>query len=225
MRGRARLPQGYGDQPAPPAPGLTEETTTMTTALDTRTPTRIDRLVAASTGVAGPTLLLASTLAYLAHGDLNRGQAAGALEIWAAAFYAVAIVGLARLLSAASPVTAGVVTVLGVTGGMGMAAYGMDAIQRDLFGTSIVGSAATPFALRIPGLFFPLALLVLGLGLARHRLVPAGAAYALAAAAVLFPLSRISNIIPIALASDAIGLAAMVVLSRQLVRSAGADRG
>jgi len=105
----------------------------------------------------------------------------------------------------------------------GGAAYGIDAIGLEVLGGSIVDSSAVaPFALRIPGLAFPVAVFLLGLFLARHRRVPTVAGYGLAMAALLFPVAHIGDVIPLALVSDVIAVLAMGAIAFSLL-SASAE--
>ena len=99
--------------------------------------------------------------------DPQREPGRGSLLISAGAFYAIGLISISRPLRA--PIR-NLLCALSVIGAVGMAAYGMDAIQRALFDSSIDGTSAAPFALRVPGLFFPLALLTLGIARVRQRL-------------------------------------------------------
>jgi hypothetical protein len=176
---------------------------------------------------AAPVLMLASTVAYLANGQgLSAGTVAGTVQIWAFAAYGVAIVGLAVLLDDVAARAATAVRVLGILGVAGGAAYGLDSVTMGAFGASgqDVGGAVTPLALRLPGLAFPLALAALGVLLARHRLVPAPAAWALVAAAILFPASRIPDIGAVAVASDVLALLAMGAVGAHLLGHRAAVR-
>lgn len=162
--------------------------------------------------LAAPVLMVVSTLAYLAGGDgLSEGEVPGTIQIWASVAFGVASVGLARLLEGSAPRAAALLTVLGTLGAVGNAAYGMDAIQVAFFDTAegVGESGVGPLALRIPGLAFPLTLLLLGVLLARHRRVPAPAGYGLALGALLLAPSRIGDIAPLALVADVVVLAAL----------------
>ncbi len=175
------------------------------------------RAVTDAAAVVAPLSMLAGTVAFALGGDLNEGRVAGTIMIWAAGAYALALPGLAGRLRGW---WAAFVGVAGAVGAAGIAAYGMDAIQREVSGATVVGSDITPLALRIPGLLLPLALLVLGVGLARSRAAAEPAAWGLAAAAVLFPVSRITNVIPLALGCDLLVLVSVTAI----VRTAGTPR-
>jgi hypothetical protein len=170
------------------------------------------RLLTGTAGVLAPLLLLASTLAFMANGKgLSEGEVGGTLELWAFVAFGVALAGLARVLEPVNARVAAVVTGLGVLGAAGGAAYGLDAIASGAFHVSVqdVGAGVTPLALRVPGVAFPLALVVLGVALARHELVRPVAAWSLVAAAVLFPAARIPDSIPVAVASDVLNVVAV----------------
>jgi hypothetical protein len=172
----------------------------------------------AITSIAGPALLLASTIAYALGGDgLNEGQLAGALHVWAFIVYGVALVGLVRLVETGAAHAAAALTTTAVIGCVGGALYGMDGIQNAVTGRGIVGSAATPFVLRIPGVLFPVTLVALAVLLRRLARVAPGGVYALVAAAVLFPASRIGNVVALAAASDLLGLIGMSLLASAVV--------
>lgn len=171
--------------------------------------------------VVAPVAMLASTIAFAANGaGISEGEAPGAILVWAAVAYGVALVGLARVVEVGSPRLAAAVTALGVAGACGTAAYGLDAIQQAVLAGDVYSSPAVPFALRIPGLLFPLALLVLGVAMARtatggrDRL----AAWALVAGAVLFPVGRIADLAPVALVTDAVLLGALPAAAAALLR-------
>ncbi|MGE0000111.1 MAG: hypothetical protein AB7L17_15680 [Ilumatobacteraceae bacterium] len=185
--------------------------------------TRRTTLIAA---VVAPLLLAVSTASYIAQGDgMNNGEAGGAIQVWSMIAFAIAIVGLARLAEHEAPRAALAVTVVGLAGTAAGVGYGIDSIQAALFGTESIqdtSSAAAPLALQLPGIMFPLSLVLLGVMLSRARIVPASLGYGLAVGAVLFPASRIPDIEAVAVASDLIVLAAMCGIAARLSR--GADR-
>jgi len=169
----------------------------------------------------GPLLLLATTVAYIVNGQgFSEGEVPGAIQIWAFILYGVAIVGLARLLDIPAPRAAAVITLVAIIGTAGGAAYGIDAIGLAVLDGTIVDSPVAPFALRIPGLAFPAALLTLGLLLARHRCVPITAGYALTFSALLFPIAHIGDLMGVALVSDVIGIVAMGAIALSLSTAA-----
>lgn len=172
----------------------------------------MDRLAVRVTGVAAvlaPLLMLASTIAHIAGNDeLNSGETGGIIQVWATIALGVAIVGLARLLEGSTPRGAVVVVVLGVGAVAAAAGYGIDAIHADVHDVDslqdVSSSPAAPIALQLPGLMHTVGLVTLGVLLARHRLVPAVAAYSIALGAVLFLAARIPDIEELALVGDAV---------------------
>lgn len=177
----------------------------------------------AATAVVAPILMLASTIAYLTEGEgMNEGELGGAIQVWAAIAYGIALVGFARMLESKAPRGALVLTVLTLVGVAGAVGYGIDSIQAAVFGTESIqetSSAAAPLALQIPGGCFPLSLVVLGVLLARTATVPAVLGYGLAVGAVLFPASRIPDVEALAVASDGIVLVALTAITASLVRA------
>jgi hypothetical protein len=164
------------------------------------------------TGIAAvmaPLLMLASTVAHVANDEeLNNGEVGGIVQVWAFIALGIAIVGLARLMEPATAKGALAVVVLGIGGIAAGIGYGIDAIAADVHGADslqdIATSPAAPLALQIPGMFNTLSLVVLGVLLARHRLAPVVAAYAIVVGAILFLAARIPDIEAVALVGDAV---------------------
>lgn len=174
----------------------------------------------AMAAVVGPLAMLASTIAFVANGaGISEGEAAGAIQVWAAIAYGIALAGLARAVDHRAARAAAAITALGVAGAGGTAAYGLDAIQQAVLAGDVYSSPAVPFALRIPGLLFPLALVVLGVVVARTS---AGrgrlAGWAVTAGAVLFPVGRIADLAPVALVTDVVLLGALPAVAAVLLR-------
>lgn len=155
--------------------------------------------------VAGPLLLLASTAAHAATGDgLNDGELGGAIQVWAFIGLGIAIVGLARRVESPAPRAAVALTVLGIVTTAGGVAYGLDSVQAAVFTETLheTDSAAVPFALMLPGIMTPVTLITLGLVLARTGVASRPLSWLLVAGGVLFPLSRIPDVIQLALLCD-----------------------
>lgn len=167
--------------------------------------------------VLAPIVMLASTIAYvMGNQGLSAGAAAGTLQIWAFIAYAIALVGLVRALEREAPRLAATGLVLALIGCVGGGAYGMDSIQAAVLGGTIDSSAAAPFALRIPGLAFPLALLILGVLLTRTRVTAPASSVPVIVGAVLFPVARIADIAAVAVASDLALLVGFCWIAAQL---------
>jgi hypothetical protein len=166
-----------------------------------------DRAFAIAIAVA-PLLMLASAVGFVINGEgQNNGELGGIVQVWAFVAFAVAIVGLTRMLTDAAPRAAAVLLVTGLAGAGGGLAYGIDAIQAAVFGNESVQdttSAAGPLALQLPGILFPLTLLAIAILLIRTNEVPRWPAVALAVGAVAFPIANIPDIEVGALIADAI---------------------
>lgn len=163
--------------------------------------------------VLGPIILLASTIAYITNGDgMNEGETGGVLQVWAFIGLSVAVALLTRRFADVAPTASSLLLVAGLAGTASGVGYGIDSVQAAVFGTETLqetSSAAAPLALQLPGLLLPLALLGIGLMLARTKTAPSWAAITLVVGAVLFPLGRIPGIEAIALVSDAVLLLAL----------------
>src|SRR5215211_205183 len=115
--------------------------------------------------IAAPVVLAASTLAYIADGELGIGEAGGTILVYAAALFVPLIAGLTRMLEGSSPRAAAALLVTGGIGVAGCAAYAINAVYADIGPLNLnenVSSAADPLALKLPGIFFPLTLIALG---------------------------------------------------------------
>jgi hypothetical protein len=177
-----------------------------------------------ASGVAAllaPVLLLVSTIAFFTiGGGIGNGAVGGVALVFAMILFAIAVVGLARAAEPDAPLFAAVVTVGGLTGIVGGVGFAVDSIQAQLFGTPGLDevSLAGVLALRVPGLTFPLSMVALAALLAVTKRAPRGLAAALALAAVLFPLSRIGGLMPVAIASDLLFIGAMGTLGMGMLR-------
>jgi hypothetical protein len=181
-----------------------------------------NRLTGAA-AVAGPTLLLASTVAYLTVGDgLNDGELGGALQLWAFVGIGLAVLGLARTLERSVPRTAALLSVLAVLAPALGGAFGIDSMQTAVNSTAPLAESSDPtivLALLLPGPLVALGLALLGVTLARHGAGARG--WLLAAGAVLFPMSRIPDVGAIAILSDLLLVASMGSIGLQLLTGRG----
>jgi hypothetical protein len=189
------------------------------------TTTTINTRLTGAAAVAGPILVLASTVAYVTvGGGLNEGELGGAIQVWAFAILGVAVLGLARTVERSVPGTAALLSVLAVVGAAVGGGYGIDSMQAAVNGTEALAHGSEPavvLGLLLPGLLAPISLVVLGITLTRHG----GAGirgWLLVAAAVLFPVSRIPDVAAIAIVSDLLLVASMGSIGLQLLT--GRDR-
>ena len=163
--------------------------------------------------ILAPAVSLLSTVVYVLGGGLNKDQAGGVIQLYGVVVYAVAIIGLLRLVERPLPRLSAALTGLGmmtVAAGVG---FGMDSIVRAVNPAAALSqshSAAANLALLLPGLTFPLTWIGLGLSLVKTGVVPRWSGYTIALGGLLFPVARIPGIDALALVADAalmIGLA------------------
>jgi hypothetical protein len=165
--------------------------------------------------VAGPLLLLASSIFHFLGGGMDSDDVGGILQVVAFFFLVFASFGLTELIAQQRPRLAIVLRVLLVFGCLYGVMNGLGSVLADAAGTDAAGAgiASLPSGLEMlfvyPGILFPLSLLVCGVALWRTRVVPAPAGAALALAGVLFPLGRIPDIVGLYLAADVLLVVSM----------------
>jgi hypothetical protein len=172
--------------------------------------------------IVGPLFLVASSVAWL--GD-DREELRGILTFWTFPFMALAVYGVAGRLQGRSPIGRAVVTALVAIGACAGAGFATEVSMVEHFGVERLMEQDTPSAflgLGIPGPMFPLGLVLLGLLSFRHRTLPRPQALLLTAGGVLFPLSRIPQTAPLALAADLLILAAFAPVAFAGRRGTGA---
>ncbi|MEU6207149.1 hypothetical protein ABZ814_26575 [Micromonospora musae] len=153
--------------------------------------------------------------------DGRYGATGGTILVLAMVVWAYGLVGLLDALRPHAPRYAAVALPVFLYGAMGGAAFGFQGVFEDIFAqsndASLAALAEHPFAanllLWLPGPVMPISLLVLGVVLARIRLVPLWAAALMCAGAVAFPLSRIPRIDLIAYLADALLVVAFVAIA------------
>ncbi|MFC3499742.1 hypothetical protein ACFOOK_01835 [Micromonospora krabiensis] len=150
------------------------------------------------------------------------GATGGTILVLAMVVWTYGLIGLLDVVRLHAPRYAAVALPVFLYGAMGGAAFGFQGVFEDIFDQSTDASLAAlgehPFAanllLWLPGPLMPLSLLVLGVVLARIRLVPLWTAVLLCAGAVAFPLSRIPRIDVIAYLADGLLVAAFAAIAR-----------
>jgi hypothetical protein len=181
-------------------------TTPSTAVGDPSDPTaRLMRVAA----VVGPLVLAASSVAWLAGDD--SAELRGILTFWAFPFLALAAYGVASRLQHRSPAGRAVVTALVAIGTCAAGGFATEINMMDHFGVERLMEQDTPsamLALGMPGLCFPLSLIVLGVLSFTYRTLPRAQALLLTAGGVLFPMSRIPEVAGLALVADALIIAA-----------------
>jgi hypothetical protein len=166
-------------------------------ATDGTSPT--DRLLTASL-VAGPLVYLAADTTYAARGWEADGTGA-VLQVLGSMLYGFALLAVAGRLPRASVLRAVAVFTL-IVGVAGNVAYGFDAIHVSLGDVSLVDRSGAADLIKPLGLFFPLALLVAAIALARLGLRTPAALVALGA--VVFPVAHIGNLAWLAVAGNVV---------------------
>jgi hypothetical protein len=140
---------------------------------------------------------------------------AGAIQMYAWLLFIPALLCLARLLQHQAPRLAVVSGTLGIFGSVGGLNFGTFGAYLWATGTAGVDAATVreiqqiadaqlfPI-LNLPGIFFPISLLVLSIGLFQTRAVPRWTAILLGIGAISFPLGRIPDIQVLYHLSDAL---------------------
>ena len=160
--------------------------------------------------IAAPLLLSLSTFSWE---DGKLGLYGGTLQVYSFLFWILSYLGLSRLVRPALPRFSVIGILAGVFGSIGGINFGTDGVygeavlaaggSADLAGSLIQGMGPmAPLILFLPGLFFPLSLLIHSIALWRAKAAPAWVAALLAAGAALFPASRIPRIEAVAHAAD-----------------------
>ncbi len=178
-------------------------------------PAPADIVVAVATMV-GPLLLLASSVAWLA--DAREAQAI--LLMWGTIGLALTIVGFSQRLRRALPWTAAVVLGIGIIGTAAGAGYAVETAMVDHFGIERMNdqdTLATVLVLQLPGLLFPLSLVVAAVASWRARLLTPIHAGLIAVGAILFPASRVPEIAGLAIGADAVLSLGLVTLGVALL--------
>jgi hypothetical protein len=179
-----------------------------------RTRSPLDRLLTPSVPVSfGLTLL--SSLLYATRGWDD--PSAALLHVLGGAVGGVAIVRLATSLGTGW--LPALVLLVGELGCAGVVGYGFNTIAVGLGGVDLIDATGAAVVLKVLGLLWPAALLLVGVGLLRagRALLPYG--IGTAAAAVAFPVSRIANVGWLAVVVDVVLLACLAALPFALRRT------
>jgi hypothetical protein len=170
-----------------------------------RTATPLDRLLTLSVPVSFGLTLVSSVLYALRGWD---DPTAALLHILGGAVGGLAVIRLAGLIDHA-PWLAAVALALGELGCAGVVGYGFNTVEVGLGGVDLIDATGVAVVLKPLGIFWPAALLLVGIGLARAGRAALPYGVAAAVAAVLFPVSRIANIGWLAIVVDLVLLAAL----------------
>jgi hypothetical protein len=166
--------------------------TTSTAPLSTTThPTLEERLLTASLLVAPVTYLAADT-AFAARGWED--ATAGVLQVLASIAYGFVFLRVAGWLAPTARLRAAIV-VIGLVGMAGAVAYGFDTIHMSLGDTQLVDQPGAANLIKPLGLFFPLAIALVGAALLRLGARWQGGLVLVSALA--WPVGHIANIAPL----------------------------
>lgn len=160
--------------------------------------------------IAGPLVLLTSSISFLMAGDMDRDDVGGVLQILAFFFLIFAVLGLTEMLAKNQPRAAIVFRVLLVFGCVYGCINGLSSVLADGTGFGISSLPDRLAALLVfPGILFPLTLGVLGVVLWRTGSVPALVGAALAVGGFLFPVGRIPDIAVLYVITDVLLILSM----------------
>ena len=152
------------------------------------------RLLTASLIVA-PVASLAADTTYAARGWDD--ATAGSLAVVAAVLYGFVTLRIATWLPAGSTLRIAVV-LTGLVGSAGAVAYGFDAIHMSLGDTQLVDQPGAANLIKPLGLFFPLAMVLMGVALLRLGCRWPGGLVIVAG--VVWPVVHIGNVAPLVVA-------------------------
>ena len=192
-----------------PSATAVDSTTDLTAAEPV--PTSPTARLTRSAAVVGPALMLASSVAWMAGDDA--AELRGILQFWALPFLLLGLLGLVALLEGPAPRARAVVTALLAIGACAGASFAQEILMVEHFDVERLMGQETPsamVALGLPGLMFPLSIVLTGLLSYVHRTQVPLRAGLLALGGFLFPVSRIPQVAGIAVLADAVLLVAMV---------------
>lgn len=183
-------------------------TTSLTAPADASTTTTLEqRLLTAFLLIAPVAYLAADTTAAARGWD---DATAGVLQVLGSIAYGLVFLRVAAWLAPDAVLRAALVLV-GVVGCAGAVAYGFDTIHQSLGEPSLVDQSGAANLIKPLGLFFPLALVLVGVALLRLRSHWQGVLVLVAG--LSWPVSHIGNVAPLAVAGNVLlvlGLASLL---------------
>lgn len=198
---------------------------------DTRLPTAPSDLVrlCLAAAVVGPTLLFIASLIGITSGDVNTSGWSGGVLILAFAAFGPAFVGIALVASPHVPALARAILVIGGLVTAAGAGFGVDLIAAARSGERLPmppDFAPGTVFLAIPGIMFPVLFVLIGITLARSRLIPVWLGGLVAIGGALFPTGRMPRppIPALMLAADLLLLMALVLVVVRLWPVVAPDR-
>lgn len=185
-------------------------------------PTPRTRLLGAAL-VAFPCFLLTIDAITLATGEIDT-TAGGAILVWSSVALGLGYAGILGLVQHRLPRFSVALSLLCAMHVVGGAAFGVDTVYVALGSTALVdsGDVAGFLATGAPGIMAPFALAGCGIALLLARVGPRWNGFAWIVGGILFPLSRIPDIVALAVIDDLVLLAAMLPVGLLLARTRGA---
>ena len=198
---------------------------------DTHLPTAATDLVrlCLAAAVVAPTLLLIASVIGIASGDVNTSGWFGGVLIMVFAAFGPAFVGIAFVTSPLVPALARSILLIGGLVTAAGAGFGVDLIAAGRVGERLPmppDFAPGTVFLAIPGLLLPVLFVLIGIALARGRLVPWWLGGLVAIGGALFPAGRVPRppVPALMLAADLLLFAALVLVVVRLWPAATPDR-
>ena len=188
---------------------------------------KLERTLFGAAAMLGPALLVVSTLLAMEAGGFRRSPWSATVQIYAFIGLALAIVGLSRLVGERSEKLGLTVLVLGLAGVAGGVGFGIEGLYVASGSPRLADSeeASALLGLNIPGIVFPLAMVVTGVSLLRAKGGwPGWAGAVLALAGVLFPVSRIGGVVALGLVADGLLLVGLGAMGWWLISEPAATR-
>ena len=177
--------------------------------------------VARSCAFAAPLFLLAGDAAQL----INPDRLLWTVLLWVAfVLFVPAVIGLEAVIHRRAPIlalTGGALALIGAIAGATMQAFFRAVIVLRNGGlsdavTTLRQESAIALTTLMPGIFFPVGLLILAIGLWRSRVAPAWMAAVLAAGAVLFPIGHAAGFRPALILGDVVLLVAFAGVAARI---------
>ncbi|GAA4538840.1 hypothetical protein [Pseudonocardia xishanensis] len=165
--------------------------------------TTLDRLLTLSLACSLGLTLVSSVLYALLGWD---SPPAALLHIVGGALGGILVVRVVTWLDRLAPA----VLVVGMLGAAGVVGYGFNTITVGLGGLDLIDASGPATILKVLGLFWPLTLLLAGIGLWNR--VPRWCAAGIVVGALAFPVSRIANIGWLAVLVDLVLLGCLVAV-------------
>lgn len=168
--------------------------------------------------IAGPLVLLTSSILYATGKGMNSDELGGLVQIFALFIFIFAVTGVTELLAVRTPGLAITLRVTGVLGCVYGVIFGVDSMLQGATGKGIVAQVgAMGELITYPGIIFPLTIIALGVALWRSRILPAPVAVLLILAGITFPMGRIPDIAVFYFISDALFVLSLGWTGRRLL--------